>query len=70
MNEWERVEKERKLREQAEATGAFINMMLDELTEAKDIIKSLLSIINYLNEDEDGKEDFPAVHKAEAFLKE
>ena len=39
MNEWERVEKERKLREQAEATGAFINMMLDELTELAKIVQ-------------------------------
>ena len=37
---------------------------------AKEIIKELLNIIDYLNEDEYGKEDFPVVHKAETFLKE
>ena len=39
-----------------------------KLTEAKEIIRELLNIIDYLNEDEYGKEDFPVVHKAEAFL--
>ena len=42
----------------------------NKLTEAKEIIRELLNIIDYLNEDEYGKEDFPVVHKAEAFLKE
>ena len=45
MNEWERIEKERKLRKQAEATGAFINMILDELTEANEIIKSSIILL-------------------------
>ena len=40
-----------------------------QLIEAKTIIKELLNIIDYLNEDEYGKEDFPLVHKAEAFIK-
>ena len=38
-----------------------------QLIEAKEIIKVLLNIIDYLNEDEYGKEDFPIVHKAENF---
>ena len=42
----------------------------NKLTEAKEIIRELLNIIDHLNEDEYGKEDFPVVHKAEAFLKE
>lgn len=42
MNELERVEKERKLREQAEATIAFINMIFNELTEAKELIKRVV----------------------------
>ena len=40
----------------------------DNLTNAKEIIRELVGIIDYLNEDEYGKEDFPVVHKAEAFL--
>ena len=42
----------------------------EQLQQAKEIIKELINIINYLNEDEYGKEDFPIVHKAEQFLKE
>ena len=42
----------------------------EQLGQAKEIIKELINIINYLNEDEYGKEDFPIVHKAKQFLKE
>ena len=42
----------------------------EELKQAKGIIKELLGIINYLNEDEYGKEDFEIVHKAEQLIKE
>lgn len=53
-----------------ENTGLKIHSAYIEkkLTEAKEIIRELIGIINYLNEDEYGKEDFPIVHKAEAFL--
>ena len=68
MNEWERIEKERKLREQAEATIAFINMILGELTEAKGIIRDVLQW-----EDKVGTHlyqlDRKILERAEAFLK-
>lgn len=68
MNEWERMEKERKLREQAEATGAFINMILDELIEAKKYIGFLLGVVHIKNTY--NKEIEEEIAKAEAFLKE
>ena len=40
----------------------------EQLEQAKTFLKELINIINYLNEDEYGKEDFPIVHKAEQFL--
>lgn len=41
-----------------------------KLGKAKKTIEALIGIIDYLNDDEYGKEDFPVVHEAEAFLKE
>ena len=49
-------------------TDAENEKLKKQLTEAKEIIRELLNIIDYLNEDEYGKEDFPVVHKAESFL--
>ena len=42
----------------------------EQLEQVKTFLKELINIINYLNEDEYEKEDFPIVHKAEQFLKE
>ena len=71
MNEWERMEKERKLREQTEATVAFINMILDELTKAKEIMKHLLDWqYDEYKKSETDKELFKVIAEAEQFLKE
>lgn len=45
-------------------------MEKEQLEQAKEIIRELVGIIDYLNEDEYVKEDFPIIHKAEQFLKE
>lgn len=47
-----------------------IKELQEDKARAKEIIRELIGVIDYLNEDEYGKEDFPVVHKAEAFLKE
>ena len=69
MDEWERVEKERKLREQAEATIAFIKMILNELSEAKDIIRELCGTVRALNNPNIQLTDVNGfLQKAEAFI--
>lgn len=61
---------EKDYKRKAESMFQKNTVLINELEQAKEIIRELLNIIDYLNEDEYGKEDFPVVHKAEAFLKE
>ena len=73
MDEWERVEKQKKLREQWEDTIAFVNMLFkqleeknQQLTEAKEIIREYIRLS--LQEDKDIGANVKLFQKAEAFI--
>ena len=71
-----KAQKEKYLKEYEELMqkkyGGIAQAKLEQakLEQAKGIIREMIGIIDYLNEDEYAKEWFPVVRKAEAFLKE
>lgn len=71
MPRFTKAQKEKYLKEYEELMQKkYGGIAQAKLEQAKGIIREMIGIIDYLNEDEYAKEWFPVVRKAEAFLKE